>query len=226
MRVMYDAFGNILGDWQQIIVLLSILSMFLGGFAAIGQTDLKRLLAYSSIAHMGYALIGLAAGTEFGVQSVLEYMTIYITMTIGIFAILMSMQRDGQSVTEIASLKMISETDPGKAIALLILLFSLAGVPPMLGFFAKFEVLKAAIDADLTYLAIMGVLASVVGAFYYLRIVYFIYFGETPETPLDNSKTPILKTIWTASAAIMVFGVVSLFGIEEMAKAAASSLLN
>ena len=122
MRVMYDAFGNILGDWQQIIILLSILSMFLGAFAAIGQSDLKRLLAYSSISHMGYALIGLAAGTEFGVQSVLEYMTIYITMNIGVFAILMSMQRDGQSVTEIASLRMISETDPGKAIALLILL--------------------------------------------------------------------------------------------------------
>ena len=226
MRVMYDAFGNILGDWQQIIVLLSILSMFLGAFAAIGQHDFKRLLAYSSIAHMGYALIGLAAGTEFGVQSVLEYMTIYITMNIGVFAILMSMQRDGQSVTEIASLRMISETDPGKAIALLILLFSLAGVPPMLGFFAKFEVLRAAINADLIYLAIMGVVASVIGAFYYLKIVYLIYFGETPETSLDNSKTPILKTIWTASAAIMVFGVVSLFGIEEMAKSAASSLLN
>ena len=226
MRVMFDAFGNILGDWQQIIVLLSILSMFLGAFAAIGQNDFKRLLAYSSIAHMGYALIGLAAGTEFGVQSVLEYMTIYITMNIGVFAILMSMQRDGQSVTEIASLRMISETDPGKAIALLILLFSLAGVPPMLGFFAKFEVLRAAINADLIYLAIMGVLASVIGAFYYLKIVYLIYFGEMPEAPLDNSKAPILKTIWTASAAIMVFGVVSLFGVEEMAKAAASSLLN
>ena len=226
MRVMFDAFGNILGDWQQIIVLISILSMFLGAFAAIGQNDFKRLLAYSSIAHMGYALIGLAAGTEFGVQSVLEYMTIYITMTIGVFAILMSMQRDGQSVTEIASLGMISETDPGKAIALLILLFSLAGVPPMLGFFAKFEVLRAAINADLIYLAIMGVLASVVGAFYYLKIVYLIYFGEVPETPLDNSRTPILKTIWTASAVLMVFGVVSLFGVEEMAKAAASSLLN
>ena len=226
MRVMFDAFGNILGDWQQIIVLLSILSMFLGAFAAIGQNDFKRLLAYSSIAHMGYALIGLAAGTEFGVQSVLEYMTIYITMNIGVFAILMSMQRDGQSVTEIASLRMISATDPGKAIALLILLFSLAGVPPMLGFFAKFEVLRAAINADLIYLAIMGVLASVIGAFYYLKIVYLIYFGEMPEAPLDNSKAPILKTIWTASAAIMVFGVVSLFGVEEMAKAAASSLLN
>ena len=226
MRVMFDAFGNILGDWQQIIVLISILSMFLGAFAAIGQNDFKRLLAYSSIAHMGYALIGLAAGTEFGVQSVLEYMTIYITMTIGVFAILMSMQRDGQSVTELASLKMISETDPGKAIALLILLFSLAGVPPMLGFFAKFEVLRAAINADLIYLAIMGVLASVIGAFYYLKIVYLIYFGEVPETPLDNSRTPILKTIWTASAVLMVFGVVSLFGVEEMAKAAASSLLN
>ena len=226
MRVMFDAFGNILGDWQQIIVLISILSMFLGAFAAIGQNDFKRLLAYSSIAHMGYALIGLAAGTEFGVQSVLEYMTIYITMTIGVFAILMSMQRDGQSVTELASLRMISETDPGKAIALLILLFSLAGVPPMLGFFAKFEVLRAAINADLIYLAIMGVLASVIGAFYYLKIVYLIYFGEVPETPLDNSKTPILKTIWTASAVLMVFGVVSLFGVEEMAKAAASSLLN
>ena len=226
MRVMFDAFGNILGDWQQIIVLISILSMFLGAFAAIGQNDFKRLLAYSSIAHMGYALIGLAAGTEFGVQSVLEYMTIYITMTIGVFAILMSMQRDGQSVTELASLRMISETDPGKAIALLILLFSLAGVPPMLGFFAKFEVLRAAINADLIYLAIMGVLASVIGAFYYLKIVYLIYFGEVPETPLDNSRTPILKTIWTASAVLMVFGVISLFGVEEMAKAAASSLLN
>ena len=226
MRVMYDAFGNILGDWQQIIILLSILSMFLGAFAAIGQSDLKRLLAYSSISHMGYALIGLAAGTEFGVQSVLEYMTIYITMNIGVFAILMSMQRDGQSVTEIASLRMISETDPGKAIELLILLFSLAGIPPMLGFFAKFEVFRAAVNADLTYLAIMGVLASVIGAFYYLKIVYLIYFGDMPESPLDNSQTPILKTIWTASAAMMVFGVISLFGIEDMAKAAASSLLN
>ena len=226
MRVMYDAFGNILGDWQQIIVLLSILSMFLGAFAAIGQNDFKRLLAYSSIAHMGYALIGLAAGTEFGVQSVLEYMTIYITMNIGVFAILMSMQKDGQSVTEIDSLRMISETDPGKAVVLLILLFSLAGIPPMLGFFAKFEVLRAAVNADLIYLAIMGVLASVIGAFYYLKIVYLIYFGEVPETPLDNPKTPILKTIWTASAAIMIFGVISLFGVEEMAKAAASSLLN
>ena len=226
IRVMYDAFGNIINDWQQIIALLSILSMFLGAFAAIGQTDLKRLLAYSSIAHMGYALIGLAAGTEFGVQSVLEYMTIYITMNIGVFAIVMSMQQDGQSVTEIASLKMISETDPGKAIALVILLFSLAGIPPMLGFFAKFEVLRAAINAELVYLAVLGVLASVIGAFYYLRIVYFIYFGEMPETPLDDAKSPILRTIWTASAAIMIFGIVSLLGVEQMAKAAAFSLLN
>ena len=226
IRVMYDAFGNIINDWQQIIALLSILSMFLGAFAAIGQTDLKRLLAYSSIAHMGYALIGLAAGTEFGVQSVLEYMTIYITMNIGVFAIVMSMQQDGQSVTEIASLKMISETDPGKAIALVILLFSLAGIPPMLGFFAKFEVLRAAINAELVYLAVLGVLASVIGAFYYLRIVYFIYFGEMPETPLDDAKSPILRTIWTASAAIMIFGIVSLVGVDQMAKAAAFSLLN
>lgn len=226
IRVMYDAFGNIINDWQQIIALLSILSMFLGAFAAIGQTDLKRLLAYSSIAHMGYALIGLAAGTEFGVQSVLEYMTIYITMNIGVFAIVMSMQQDGQSVTEIASLKMISETDPGKAIALVILLFSLAGIPPMLGFFAKFEVLRAAINAELLYLAVLGVLASVIGAFYYLRIVYFIYFGEMPETPLDDAQSPILRTIWTASAAIMIFGIVSLVGVEQMAKAAAFSLLN
>ena len=226
IRVMYDAFGNIINDWQQIIALLSILSMFLGAFAAIGQTDLKRLLAYSSIAHMGYALIGLAAGTEFGVQSVLEYMTIYITMNIGVFAIVMSMQQDGQSVTEIASLKMISETDPGKAIALVILLFSLAGIPPMLGFFAKFEVLRAAINAELVYLAVLGVLASVIGAFYYLRIVYFIYFGEMPETPLDDTKSPILRTIWTASAAIMIFGIISLLGVEQMAKAAAFSLLN
>ena len=179
IRVMYDAFGNIINDWQQIIALLSILSMFLGAFAAIGQTDLKRLLAYSSIAHMGYALIGLAAGTEFGVQSVLEYMTIYITMNIGVFAIVMSMQQDGQSVTEIASLKMISETDPGKAIALVILLFSLAGIPPMLGFFAKFEVLRAAINAELFIFSGFGCIGFCDWCFLLLKnSILYLFWGN------------------------------------------------
>ena len=176
-RVMHDAFGNAVPDWQQVVALISLLSMFLGAVAAIGQTNIKRLMAYSSIAHMGYALMGLAAGTALGVEAMLIYMTIYVAMNIGTFAFILSMEKDGQPVTEISSLNMYATAQPGRAFAMLILLFSLAGVPPMLGFFGKLYVLRAAYDADLAWLAIAGVIASVIGAFYYLRIVFFMYFG-------------------------------------------------
>jgi NADH-quinone oxidoreductase subunit N len=225
-RVMHDAFGNATADWGQVIALLSVLSMFLGAIAAIGQTDIKRLMAYSSIAHMGYALMGLAAGTELGVQAMLIYMAIYVTMNVGTFAFILSMERDGQPVTDIRSLGMYGSKEPGKALAMLVLLFSLAGVPPLVGFFGKFYVLRAAYEAGLAWLAVAGVIASVIGAFYYLRIVFYMYFGDEREDALDGGSSPILWAFLMGSAVIMVVGVVNLFGIESVALSAAATLVN
>jgi NADH-quinone oxidoreductase subunit N len=225
-RVMHDAFGNAVPDWQQVVALISLLSMFLGAVAAIGQTNIKRLMAYSSIAHMGYALMGLAAGTALGVEAMLVYMTIYVAMNIGTFAFILSMEKDGQPVTEISSLNMYATAQPGRAFAMLILLFSLAGVPPMLGFFGKLYVLRAAYDAGLAWLAIAGVIASVIGAFYYLRIVFFMYFGEEQAEGLDANKSTILLGFLMASAAVMVFGIINMFGVETAATAAAAALVN
>ncbi|WP_305968350.1 MULTISPECIES: NADH-quinone oxidoreductase subunit NuoN [unclassified Mameliella] len=225
-RLMHDAFGEATSDWGQVIALLSVLSMFLGAIAAIGQRDIKRLMAYSSIAHMGYALMGLAAGTELGVQAMLIYMAIYVTMNVGTFAFILSMERDGQPVTDIQSLGMYSTKEPGKALAMLVLLFSLAGVPPLVGFFGKLYVLRAAYDAGLAWLAVAGVVASVIGAFYYLRIVYYMYFGQDREDALDGGKSPVLWGFLMVSAVIMVAGVVNLFGIEGAAQAAAATLVN
>ena len=224
-RVLHDAFGAAVSDWSQVIAMLSVLSMFLGAIAAIGQTDIKRLMAFSSIAHMGYALMGLAAGTAFGVQAMLIYMAIYVTMNVGTFAFILSMERDGQPVSNISSLHMYSKREPGKALAMLVLLFSLAGVPPLVGFFGKLYVLRAAYEAGLAWLAIAGVVASVIGAFYYLRIVYYMYFGEDRDDALDGGKSPVLYGMLMASALIMVVGVVNLFGIEGVAAAAAATLV-
>jgi NADH-quinone oxidoreductase subunit N len=223
-RVLHDAFGGVVADWQQVLALLAVLSMFLGAVAAIGQRDIKRLMAYSSIAHMGFALMGLAAGTAFGVQAMLIYMAIYVTMNIGTFAFILSMERDGQPVTDIASLNMYSKAHPGRALAMLILLFSLAGVPPMLGFFGKFYVLRAAFDAGLVWLAVAAVVASVIGAFYYLRIVYYMYFGEEGEA-LETGKSPVQWSFLMVSAVIMLLGIINMFGVEGMARAAAATLV-
>ncbi len=225
VRVMHDAFGNIVAEWQQVVALISMLSMFLGAIAAIGQTNIKRLMAYSSIAHMGYALMGLAAGTAFGVEALLIYMAIYVTMNIGTFAFILMMQRDGQPVTDIASLSMLSRENPGKALAMLVLLFSLAGVPPSLGFFAKWGVWIAALDAGLVWLVFASALASAIGAYYYLRIVYLMYFGAEPQDALDRRNEPVLTGVLTVSAVAMVFGVLSLVGIEGAAEAAAATLV-
>ncbi len=224
-RVVFDAFGGIVGEWQQIVAFLSVVSMFLGAIAAIGQTNIKRLMAYSSIAHMGFALMGLAAGTAFGVQAMLIYMAIYVTMNLGTFAFILGMEKDGRPVTEIASLNQYAKREPLRALALLVLMFSLAGVPPMVGFFGKFYVLRAAYDAGLGWLAVAGVIASVIGAFYYLRIVYYMYFGEESDA-LDGHMTPVLWGVLMASALIMVVGVANLFGIEPIAAAAAATLVN
>jgi len=223
-RVMHGAFGSAVADWSQIVALLAVASMFLGAFAAIGQTDIKRLMAYSSISHMGYAMIGLAAGTAGGLQALLIYLAIYVTMNLGTFAFILAMRRDGQPVTEIAALNLYARAEPAKALAMLVLLFSLAGVPPLVGFFGKFYVLKAAVDADMVWLAVAGVVASVIGAYYYLRIVYLMYFGE-PGEGLDRAMPGTQWAVLMGSAAIMVAGVVNLFGIEAVAAAAAQTLL-
>jgi NADH-quinone oxidoreductase subunit N len=223
-RVVHDAFGGAVGDWQQIVAFLAVLSMFLGAIAAIGQTDIKRLMAYSSISHMGFALMGLASGTAQGVEAMLIYMAIYVTMNIGTFAFILTMEKDGRHITEISALSSFASRDGAKALALLVLMFSLAGVPPLVGFFGKYAVLLAAVDAGLAWLAVAGVIASVIGAFYYLRIVYLMYFGEEREA-LDGSMPILPYAGLMASAAIMVLGVVNLFGIEAPAAAAAEILL-
>jgi NADH-quinone oxidoreductase subunit N len=177
-RATITAFPAITQQWQQIVVFVSIASMVLGAFAAIGQTNIKRLMAYSSIGHMGFALIGLAAGTAEGIQGVLVYMAIYLAMTVGAFAVILSMRRADGMVEKISDLSGLARSNPPLAFFLALLLFSLAGIPPLAGFFAKYYVFLGAIKAGLYGLAVIGVLASVVGAYYYLLIVKIMYFDE------------------------------------------------
>ena len=223
-RLVFDAFGHVIGDWSQIVAALAVMSMFLGSIAGIGQTNIKRLMAYSSIAHMGFALVGLAAGTTLGVQAMLVYMAIYAVMNVGTFAFILSMERDGVPVTDLASLNRFAWTDPVKALAMLVLMFSLAGVPPMLGFFAKYAVLTAAVDAGMGWLAVLGVIASVIGAFYYLRIVYYMYFGAEGEG-LTSRMGAVQYLGLMVPALIMVVGAISMFGVDTAAGRAAETLV-
>ncbi len=224
-RVVHDAFGAAVADWQQILAFLAVLSMFLGSIAAIGQRNIKRLMAYSSIGHMGYALVGLAAGTAQGVEAMLIYMAIYVTMNVGVFAFILNMNRDGAANMEIASLGLYSRAEPAKALCVAVLMLSLAGLPPLVGFWGKFFVFTAAVEAGLVWLAVAGVLASVIGAYYYLRIVYLMYFGEEADNP-DGAMPAVHWAALSASAAIMVLGVVNLFGVEGPAATAAAALVN
>lgn len=222
-RLLHDGFGFAVADWQQILAFLAVVSMFLGAIAAIGQRNIKRLMAYSSIGHMGFALMGLAAGTPDGVSAMLIYMAIYVAMNLGVFAFILNMEKDGRPVMDINALGLYSRVEPARALMLTVLMFSLAGVPPAVGFFGKFYVLKAAVDAGLTWLAIAGVIASVIGAFYYLRIVYLMYFGEASDA-LDGKMPFTHFATLAASAFVMVFGIVNLFGVDDIAVAAASTL--
>jgi len=203
VRVVITAFPAVTDQWQQIVIFLSIASMGLGAFAAIGQRNIKRLMAYSSIGHMGFALVGLAAGTEQGVQGVIVYLAIYLVMTLGAFAVVLSLRRDGKMVEDIAQLAGLSRTKPLMALALAVLLFSLAGIPPLAGFFAKFYVFLAAIEAGLYPLAVIGVLLSVVGAFYYLRIVKLMYFDE-PAAGFEPMPG-VLGAVLTVSGLLIMF---------------------
>lgn len=184
LRVMATPFGHLVGAWQELIVLMSIASMILGSFAAIGQTSIKRLMAYSSIGHMGYALIGLAVGTPEGVRGVLVYLVVYVFMSAGTFACIIAMQRGGRSLERISDLNGLGRTDPALALAMAVFMFSMAGVPPLSGFFGKLYVFLAAVQGGMWTLAIIGVLTSVVGAYYYLRVVKVMFFDE-PEAAFD-----------------------------------------
>jgi NADH-quinone oxidoreductase subunit N len=205
-RATLTAFPGIVTQWQQILVFVAIASMALGSFAAIGQTNIKRLMAYSSIGHMGFALVGLASGTVEGAQGVLTYVAIYVAMTLGTFAIILAMKRNGQAVEQISDFAGLSRTNPLLAFVFAMLLFSLAGVPPLAGFFAKWYVFVAAIKANLFTLAVIGVLTSVVGAFYYLSIVKVMYFEE-PLPKLDPMRLELRVVLAVAGIFVIFFWV-------------------
>ena len=222
VRAAVGAFPTVAVQWQQILVFVSIASMVLGAFAAIGQRNIKRLMAYSSIGHMGYALVGLAAGTAEGVQGVIVYMTIYVAMTLGTFACILAMRRGDAMVEEIADLKGLARTKPAMAFFLAMLLFSMAGVPPLAGFFAKFYVFLAAIKAGLYTLAVIGVLASVVGAYYYLMIIKVIYFDE-PEAEFELLPLELKAVLGVTGLFVLLFFVYPA-PLVDAAAAAAKSL--
>jgi NADH-quinone oxidoreductase subunit N len=190
LRIMVAPFGHLLPEWQLLIELVSIASMLLGSLAAIGQTSIKRLMAYSSIGHIGYALVGLAAGTEAGVRGVLIYMIVYVFMNLATFACIIAMRRQGRAVEKIADLAGLSRSDPTLAMVMAAAMFSMAGIPPLSGFFGKLYVFLAAVQAGLWPLAVIGVLTSVIGAFYYLRIVKIMYF-DSSELSFDPHGTSL-----------------------------------
>jgi len=224
VRFTQAALPGIAAEWQQIVIFLAIASMVLGAFAAIGQTNIKRLLAYSAIGHVGFALIGLAANNTEGTAGVLIYLAIYVAMTLGSFACVLAMRRKGGNVESISDLAGLAKTDLTYATVLAILMFSLAGIPPLAGFWAKWYVFLAAIKAGLYPLAVIGVVTSVVGAFYYLRIVKIMFFDDSGEAFLQRErKTSVVMAL---SAAFVVLFVLPFIGdtLVEAAHAAAAVL--
>ncbi|MFZ1079520.1 MAG: NADH-quinone oxidoreductase subunit NuoN [Methylovirgula sp.] len=222
VRVVITAFPGISLQWQQIVIFLSILSMALGSFAAIGQTNIKRLMAYSSIGHIGFALVGLAANSAAGVTGVLFYMGVYLVMTLGSFAAILTMRVGGRSVENIHDLAGLARTDGSAAFFLAMLMFSLAGIPPLAGFFAKFYVFYAAVEAHLYWLAVIGFVTSVIAAFYYLQIVKIIYFDE-PAAAFDKAA-PVLRAVLAVSGLAVLFLFAYPAPFVSAASAAAKSL--
>nr|WP_208994863.1 NADH-quinone oxidoreductase subunit NuoN [Roseibium hamelinense] len=222
VRIVIDGFQPVTSDWQQVLVFVAIASMALGAFAAIGQTNIKRLMAYSSIGHMGYALVGLAAGTQTGVEGVVFYMAAYLAMTLGVFACILSMRRAEGMVEDTSELAGLSRTNLPMAILLAVLLWSLAGIPPFIGFFGKWFVFSAAVEAGLYPLAIIGVLMSVVGAYYYLRIIKIMFFDE-PAEPFEPMPMELRVVLGLSGAFVILFAFMP-GPIVQAANAAAGSL--
>ena len=224
VRILYGPFIDMAADWQQIVIFVAIASMVLGGFAGIAQKNIKRLMAYSSIAHMGYALVGMAAYSNAGdsIQSVVVYMSIYLVTTLGVFACILGMKRSGDSFESISDLAGMWKNHPIIALSLTIFMFSLMGMPPMAGFIAKFDVFSAAVNQGLWPLAIIGILASVPAAFYYLRIIKVIYFDESKEK--FDPMSIELKLVLGFVTLFTIFFTVFPSTLVELAKNAAQSL--
>ncbi|MSP42770.1 MAG: NADH-quinone oxidoreductase subunit NuoN [Alphaproteobacteria bacterium] len=223
VRVMTQPLLGMIAQWQQIVVFISIASMVLGAIAAIGQNNIKRLMAFSSIGHMGFALVGLASGTQEGVQAVLIYLAIYVAMNFGVFGCILAMRNKGGQLEGVNDLAGLGRTNPMMALALALLMFSLAGIPPLAGFFAKFFVFLAAIHAGLYTLAVIGVLASVIGAYYYLRIIKIMYF-DAPADVQDWPMSTSLRFIVTGSSLFSLFFFIYPMPIVTSAATAASAL--
>ncbi|MCH7710115.1 MAG: NADH-quinone oxidoreductase subunit N, partial [Proteobacteria bacterium] len=223
VRVMIDPFGALIIQWQQIIVFMSIASMVLAAFAAINQRNIKRLMAYSSIGHVGFMLIGLAVGTEEGISALIVYLTIYVFMNVGTFAGILCMRSHDRMLEGIDDLAGLGRTNPPMAAVLTAFMFSLAGIPPVAGFFGKFFIFRAAINAEMYTLAVIGVLSSVVAAFYYLRIVKIMYFDE----PAEHFDRPIgreMSLILVGTGLFIVFFFPFISPLLTGAEAAARSL--
>ena len=203
IRFLYVPFLNLIDQWQMILVFLSIASMLFGAIAAIGQTNLKRLIAYSSIGHIGYALAGLSTGSNDGIQSSVIYIIIYILMNLGLFSCLLMMKRSNEYYEDIDDLSGLSKNHPLLSLSLLIILFSLAGIPPLAGFFAKFYIFKSVLEQSMYFLAIVGLLSTVVAAFYYLRIIKIMYFDKEKEK-YDTDHSLWLKFSLTASTLLIL----------------------
>jgi NADH-quinone oxidoreductase subunit N len=223
VRVMIDPFGRLVAEWSQVVWGISVASMILGSLAAINQRNIKRLMAYSSIGHVGYALIGLAVGTQSGVRGILFYMAIYLFMNIGTFAVILCMRRQGKMVEEIADLAGLARTRPALALALGIFMFSLAGVPPLAGFLGKFYIFMAAIDAHFNVLAVIGVVTSVVGAYYYVRVVKIMYFDE-PAAPFDRPIGPVMGAVLVGTSVLVLLFFIFPAPLADSAATAAATL--
>ena len=218
IRFLYVPFMNLLDQWQTILVFLSIASMIFGAVAAIGQTNLKRLVAYSSISHVGYTLAGLTTGTNEGIQSSVIYFTIYIVMNLGLFSCILMMKRNNEYFENLEDLSGLSRNHPLLSLSLLIILFSLAGIPPLAGFFAKFYIFKAVIEQSMYFLAIVGLLSTVIAAFYYLRIIKIMYFDKVIEK-FDTDHSLWLKfSLTTSTLLILIYFIFPSELIEVVSK--------
>lgn len=224
LRAILIPFPHAMEQWRQVIIVISVLSMALGAVAALGQKNIKRLMAYSSIGHMGYALLGLAAGTALGVRGVLIYMAIYVFTNLGVFACIQAMRRGGKPVEAISDLAGLARTNPKLGLVFSMLFLSLAGLPPLAGFFAKFYVFLAAIQAGLIWPAILGVLASAIGLVYYLRLVKIMYFDE-PAPALDADMTMGSRAILVVSGAVALLFIFAASPVINAADVAAKALL-
>ena len=224
-RLMYVGFADAVAAWQQILAVLALLSVFVGAIAAIGQTNIKRLLAYSSVLNMGFVLLALSSGTVDGLNATLIFLSIYVVMSLGAFAFVMSMEKDEREIVDIKDLGQLSSKAPLRAAGFAAIMFSMAGIPPLAGFIGKYVAIRAAVDGGLVWLAVAAVIASVIGAYYYLRLIFMMYFGEEPTQDHDRVWTMGQNIVFGLSAILMFVWMARLIFIESSSLAAAQSLI-